>query len=202
MSAIMRALGTNNLEKVKECLLANPAEVNECGRGGMTPLIWAAGYFPKAVPELLKRGALPTHCSTSTHGTALGAAASNGHGVAVKSLLAYRADPNQVDMQKFTALMRAVIQATPKPRVAAEGVDLGHIAPEVMKEIITDLIEARADPGFTRNSARTVIDIAREGAPDLANLLQRLQFDQTKNELIKVATEFFTTAAFASAPEA
>lgn len=155
------ASGRNGSPAAVRLLLAAGARIEHRCDDGNTALMWAAYQRDWVNPDnplvtLLEAGAdanVSNEHGGSVPTTALIWAATAGHMVNVRILLAYGADPNLVDCQGNTAL-----------HVAAAA---GHL------QIVRDLLAHGAHPEVTDSNGDTALQLAERHCRQLLDLLSR-----------------------------
>jgi uncharacterized protein len=155
-----------------EVLVNRGAKVNFQGIGGMTALIWALGHQSKeGVSWLLMHGADPNLVYAPDGNSSVTIAAMADDPWYLEQMLARGGNPNyQNPINKHTPLMNAIVPVHPDNAKAllAAGADpntfdnlgypaLFNAAANQRYEMVYDMLEAGADPFFSRNGRNSLV---------------------------------------------
>ena len=158
---IFEAAVLGRVDRLRDLIDANPAQISAVAGDGFHPLGLAA-YFkqPAAVRLLLDRGADPNQAAANTAKvTALHAAVSSNQQEIVAWLLEAGADVNARQQIDYTPLMGAAANAR--------------------TGLMEMLLSRGADPSMKTTDGKTAADVAREhGHADIAERLERFEAER------------------------
>jgi ankyrin repeat protein len=155
-----------------EASVRRGAKINYQGVGGMTALIWALGHESKeGVSWLLTHGADPNLVYAPDGNSCVTIAAMEEDPWYLEQMLAHGGNPNyQNPINKHTPLMNAIIPVRPDNAKAllAAGAEpntfdslgspaLFNAAANQRYEMVYDMLEAGADPFFSRNGRNSLV---------------------------------------------
>jgi ankyrin repeat protein len=188
---LLHALGSGNVEEVRQLLQLNPKLVNQNTLFNIPPLFEAVEEGKDEIAELLveNHAEINAHAHSSWGKTALHMAAQKSDVKMVEFLLEHKADVNARDDNGFTPLMDAIRSAEVMKLLLAHGADINAIGHNGANTAFSQVIEnpVVAGPGVLQLLLDNGVDVTVSGP----GCLEQLALSRGDTETMKLLVPYY-----------